>query len=218
MALHRGLNVMQCLFCVTQRRFFQVRKNFNKSESRYCRSHWPSGLRRGSAADRFLGLRFRILPRTWMSISCVLSGINTENEAAEALVGLFLREGGNRHAYVFHFPLTSSLLFLYTLCPYRPLRGHANYDFISPSIDFISYVVIRINMILRDSTILLRLVLLPDELSFCHIYFNAYSIFYVCCCRRFDKVSADECLGFDFRSDICRSLTKISGHIRSLCS
>ena len=37
-----------------------------------CRSQWPSGLRRGSAADRLLGLRVRIPPRTWMFVLCVL--------------------------------------------------------------------------------------------------------------------------------------------------
>jgi hypothetical protein len=34
------------------------------------RSQWPRGLRRGSAAARLLGLGFRILPGTWMSVSC----------------------------------------------------------------------------------------------------------------------------------------------------
>jgi hypothetical protein len=41
------------------------------------RSPWPSGLRRGSAAYRLLGLRVRIPPGTWMSVCCeccVLSG------------------------------------------------------------------------------------------------------------------------------------------------
>jgi hypothetical protein len=41
------------------------------------RSQWPCGLRRGSAADRLLGLRVRIPPEAWMSFSfecCVLSG------------------------------------------------------------------------------------------------------------------------------------------------
>jgi hypothetical protein len=41
------------------------------------RSHWLRGLRRGSAAARLLGLRFRISPRAWMSVlseRCVLSG------------------------------------------------------------------------------------------------------------------------------------------------
>jgi hypothetical protein len=43
----------------------------------YCRSQWPRGLRRGSAAARLLGLWVRIPPVTWMSVSCkccVLSG------------------------------------------------------------------------------------------------------------------------------------------------
>ena len=35
-------------------------------------SQWPSGLRRGSAADRFLELRVRIPPGAWMSVLCVL--------------------------------------------------------------------------------------------------------------------------------------------------
>jgi hypothetical protein len=34
------------------------------------RSQWPRGLRRGSAAARLLGLRVRIPPGTWMSVSC----------------------------------------------------------------------------------------------------------------------------------------------------
>jgi hypothetical protein len=41
------------------------------------RSRWPRGLRRGSMAARLLGLRVRIPPRAWMSVSCeycVLSG------------------------------------------------------------------------------------------------------------------------------------------------
>ena len=40
-----------------------------------CRSQWPRGLRRGSAAAPLLGLRIRIPPGTWMSVSyecCVL--------------------------------------------------------------------------------------------------------------------------------------------------
>jgi hypothetical protein len=42
-----------------------------------CRSQWPRGLRRESAAVRLLGLRVRITPEAWMSVSCeccVLSG------------------------------------------------------------------------------------------------------------------------------------------------
>jgi hypothetical protein len=42
-----------------------------------CRSQWPRGLRRGSAAARLLGLWVRIPPRAWMSVCCeccVLSG------------------------------------------------------------------------------------------------------------------------------------------------
>jgi hypothetical protein len=32
---------------------------------------WPSGLRRGSAADCLLGLRVRIPPEAWMFVLCV---------------------------------------------------------------------------------------------------------------------------------------------------
>jgi hypothetical protein len=34
------------------------------------RSQWPRGLRCGSAAVRLLGMRVRIPPRVWMSVSC----------------------------------------------------------------------------------------------------------------------------------------------------
>ena len=46
-------------------------------KSRGRQSHRPRGLRRGSAAARLLGLRFRIVLETWLSVSCecrVLSG------------------------------------------------------------------------------------------------------------------------------------------------
>ena len=42
-----------------------------------CRSHWPSGLRHGSADGRLRGLWVRIPPRAWMFVCskyCVLSG------------------------------------------------------------------------------------------------------------------------------------------------
>ena len=35
-------------------------------------SQWPNRLRRGSAADRLLGLRFQIPPGAWMFVLCVL--------------------------------------------------------------------------------------------------------------------------------------------------
>jgi hypothetical protein len=44
-----------------------------------CRSQWPRGLRRGSAAARLLGLRVRIPSKSWLSLSyecCVSSGGN----------------------------------------------------------------------------------------------------------------------------------------------
>ena len=34
------------------------------------RSRWPRGIRRRSAAARLLGLRVRIPPGAWMSVSC----------------------------------------------------------------------------------------------------------------------------------------------------
>jgi len=34
------------------------------------RSKWPRGLRSGTGAARFLGLRARIPPVTWMYVSC----------------------------------------------------------------------------------------------------------------------------------------------------
>jgi len=34
------------------------------------RSHWPSGIRRGSTAALLLGFRFRIPPRTWVPVCC----------------------------------------------------------------------------------------------------------------------------------------------------
>jgi len=37
----------------------------------YSRSAWSRGLRRGSAAARFLGLSARIPPGSWMFVSCV---------------------------------------------------------------------------------------------------------------------------------------------------
>jgi hypothetical protein len=35
-----------------------------------CRSQWPRGLSRGSAAARMLRLRVRIPPEAWMSVCC----------------------------------------------------------------------------------------------------------------------------------------------------
>ena len=40
--------------------------------SNSCRSQWPSGLSRGSAAYRLLGLRVRIPPEAWLFVLCVL--------------------------------------------------------------------------------------------------------------------------------------------------
>jgi hypothetical protein len=51
--------------------------NFRSIRLIVCRSQWPCGLRRGSAAAHLLGLWVRIPPRAWMSVCCeccVLSG------------------------------------------------------------------------------------------------------------------------------------------------
>ena len=88
-----------------------------KEWQQYSQSHWPSDQRRGSAADRWLGLRVRIPPGAWVSVSCeccVLWGLrrayhssrgvlptvvchcvwsrNLRNEAAVVRVGLLRRE------------------------------------------------------------------------------------------------------------------------------
>ena len=41
-----------------------------------CRCRWPRGLRHGPATSRLMGVRVRILPCAWMSVSCecLLSG------------------------------------------------------------------------------------------------------------------------------------------------
>jgi hypothetical protein len=45
----------------------------------FSRSQWPSGLRRGSAAGRLLGLRARIPPGAWVFVLCVVSKGNTQD-------------------------------------------------------------------------------------------------------------------------------------------
>ena len=49
-----------------------TRLRARRSGVRIRRSQWPSGLRRGSAADRLLGLQLRIPPGAWMLVLCVL--------------------------------------------------------------------------------------------------------------------------------------------------
>ena len=56
---------------------FQVYRSIHLINVLICRSRWPRGLRRRSAAARLLGLWVRIPPGAWMSVSCeccVLSG------------------------------------------------------------------------------------------------------------------------------------------------
>ena len=43
---------------------------FSRFELPACRSQWLRCLRRGSAAARLLGLRVRILPESWLYVSC----------------------------------------------------------------------------------------------------------------------------------------------------
>ena len=50
----------------------------------YCPSKWPSGLRRGSAAYRLLGLRVRILPEAWMFVLCVLHSKDKRQNAGQS--------------------------------------------------------------------------------------------------------------------------------------
>ena len=42
-----------------------------------CRGRWPRGLRRGTEAARLLGLRVRIPPDAWMSVSCECSVLSS---------------------------------------------------------------------------------------------------------------------------------------------
>jgi len=65
--------VMLTVFCS----FNWQAYNFYLCNVSHCRSHWPSCLRRGSAAARLLRLSVRIPPGAWMFVSCeccVLSG------------------------------------------------------------------------------------------------------------------------------------------------
>ena len=57
--------------------FNHLKNKFNVTDTMESRYQWPSGLGRESAAAPLLGLRVRIPPRPWMSVSrecCVLSG------------------------------------------------------------------------------------------------------------------------------------------------
>jgi hypothetical protein len=61
----------------------KVERYFSKRNLFYCRSQWPRGLRRRSAAARLLGLWIRIPPGSRMSVCreyCVLSGRSHCNE------------------------------------------------------------------------------------------------------------------------------------------
>ena len=51
-----------------------TKETFLLLKQKLLRSQWLSSLRRGSAAGRLLGLRVRIPPGAWMSVSCVLWG------------------------------------------------------------------------------------------------------------------------------------------------
>jgi hypothetical protein len=61
---------------------------FGLTDQLHCRSQWPRGLKRGFATVRLPGLRVRIPPGAWMSVSCgcyVLLG--------SLCVGLITRRG-----------------------------------------------------------------------------------------------------------------------------
>jgi hypothetical protein len=55
-------------YCLIIRYYLKLYLNCNV---RTCRFLWSSGLRRGSTADRLLGLRVRIPPGAWMFVLCV---------------------------------------------------------------------------------------------------------------------------------------------------
>jgi hypothetical protein len=80
--LVRRANQQPC----NQQRYNQQRYNSQNHKS-YSRFRWPRGLRRGSAAARLLGLRFRIPPGTSMScllnVVCVLSGTDRSLRRAD---------------------------------------------------------------------------------------------------------------------------------------
>ena len=64
----RKQNVVKCIGNTHTHRYGHVGR-----VSSVIRSQWPSVLRRRSAVDRLLGLRFRIPPGAWMFALCVVS-------------------------------------------------------------------------------------------------------------------------------------------------
>ena len=50
--------------------FRTISQQITVLKTQYCRSQWPRGLRRGSAAARLLGLCVRIPPRSWIFVCC----------------------------------------------------------------------------------------------------------------------------------------------------
>jgi len=77
---YSGNSIVFCCFCLSVQLKYQVNKYplyIAITSDVKCRSQWPRGLRRGSAAAHLLRLWFRIPPGAWMSVCCeccVLSG------------------------------------------------------------------------------------------------------------------------------------------------
>jgi hypothetical protein len=70
--------------------------------SEECRSRWPRGVRLGSAAARLLGMRFRISPGAWMSLS-ILSVLCLQAEVSatgRSLVQMISTECGVSECYL----------------------------------------------------------------------------------------------------------------------
>ena len=73
------LNLLACTGY--KRRYFASSKPFSYLTKEVSS---PSGLRRGSAADRLLGLWVRIPPGAWMFLSCVLYSIKQKTKPGQS--------------------------------------------------------------------------------------------------------------------------------------
>jgi hypothetical protein len=79
----------EILNLVLKRTFLINNKETSFATINQIQSHWPRGLKGGSAADRFLGLLVRIQPGARMSVSfaCCMSSVRA------LCVGLITRPG-----------------------------------------------------------------------------------------------------------------------------
>jgi hypothetical protein len=84
---HCGMFVKQSTVRPVSNACVAVRVNIFFCINSLGRFSWPRGLRRGSAAARLLGLRVRILPRAWVSVSCECCVLS----ARDLCVGLITR-------------------------------------------------------------------------------------------------------------------------------